>query len=103
MRKANIYMQGMLAAELTEEVAGKNYGLKYVPEYQGPPISLTLPIKSTEYRFEEFPPVLDGLLPEGNQLEGLLRHQKIDEGDYFSQLMAVGKELVGAMTVEPAP
>ncbi len=100
MRKAKIFMQGSLAAELVEELEGKNYSLRYLPEYQGDPISLTLPVSVSEYRFEKFPLVLEGLLPEGTQLEGLLRHQKIDEKDYFSQLLAVGRELVGAITVE---
>ena len=33
-------------------------------------------------------------------LDGLLRQRKIDKDDYFSQLLAVGKDLVGAVTVE---
>jgi serine/threonine-protein kinase HipA len=33
-------------------------------------------------------------------LDGLLRQQKIDKDDLFSQLVAVGKDLVGAVTVE---
>jgi len=39
-------------------------------------------------------------LPEGIQLEGLLKIRKIDRADYFSQLMAVGNDMVGAVTVE---
>ena len=33
-------------------------------------------------------------------LDGLLRQRKIDKEDYLSQLFAVGKDLVGAVTVE---
>ncbi len=42
----------------------------------------------------------EGLLPEGEMLGGLLRQLKIDAKDLFSQLMAVGRDLVGAVTVE---
>jgi serine/threonine-protein kinase HipA len=33
-------------------------------------------------------------------LEGLLRIAKIDQKDYFSQLIATGNDLVGAVTVK---
>ena len=44
----------------------------------------------------------EGLLPEGIMLEGLLRYAKIDKNDYFSQLIQVGHDLVGNVTVEAA-
>jgi serine/threonine-protein kinase HipA len=53
-----------------------------------------------EYSFDSFPPFFDGLLPEGIQLESLLRRRKIDRGDLFAQLVAVGADLVGVVTVE---
>ncbi len=48
---------------------------------------------------KDFPPFFDGLLPEGILLEGLLKQRKIDKYDYFSQIVAVGNDLVGAVTV----
>jgi serine/threonine-protein kinase HipA len=39
-------------------------------------------------------------LPEGLLLEGLLKQRKIDKFDYLSQLIAVGNDLVGAVTVQ---
>jgi serine/threonine-protein kinase HipA len=33
------------------------------------------------------------------QLEGLLKIRKIDRDDCFSQLMAVGEDMIGAVTV----
>jgi serine/threonine-protein kinase HipA len=38
-------------------------------------------------------------LPEGLLLEGLLRQRKIDKFEYLKQLIAVGNDLVGAVTV----
>ena len=59
-----------------------------------------MPVDISEFTFGSFPPFFDGLLPEGIQLDGLLKFRKIDKDDYFSQLIAVGGDLVGAITVE---
>jgi serine/threonine-protein kinase HipA len=59
-----------------------------------------MPVDKKEFTFEEFPPFFDGLLPEGVQLEALIRQMKIDKNDFFSQLIHVGKDLVGSVTVE---
>ncbi len=77
-----------------------SYSVTYREGYVGPAISLTLPVRAEPYLFFEFPPFFDGLLPEGVQLEGLLFAGKFDEHDYLGQLLAVGKDLVGAVSVE---
>jgi serine/threonine-protein kinase HipA len=59
-----------------------------------------MPIKGKSFKYNGFPPFFDGLLPEGIQLEGLLKIKKIDKNDYFSQLMTVGEDMVGAVTVK---
>lgn len=107
MRRANVYVNGVLAGVL-EENTNKDtwqihqtdqYLFRYNEEYIGDPVSLTMPVNQKEYIFEKFPPFFDGVLPEGIQLESLLRQKKIDRTDYFSQLVAVGGDLVGAVTV----
>lgn len=100
MRKANVYMHGDLAGVLEELKEGKGYRFRYLDTYRGPEVSLTMPAGKSTYEFDHFPPFFDGLLPEGPMLEGLLRQRKIDEHDYFAQLVAVGRELVGAVTIE---
>lgn len=100
MRKAKVFMHGQLAGYLTEIDKGKKYQFNYEPDYDGPPISLTMPTDRKSYEFNSFPSFFDGLLPEGFQLEGLLRKQKIDRGDLFAQIITVGQDLVGAVTVE---
>lgn len=99
MRKADIIMHGVKAGELEELKPGDSYRFTYCADYTGPPVSLTLPVSATPYEFNEFPPFLEGLLPEGYNLEALLRARKIDRNDLFSQLVAVGADLVGALTV----
>lgn len=100
MRRANVYIHGKLAGLFEELDQAKKYRFVYLHDYAGPPISLTMPVRELAYQFDRFPPFFDGLLPEGPMLEGLLRQRKIDGHDYFSQLTAVGHELVGAVTVE---
>jgi serine/threonine-protein kinase HipA len=73
---------------------------EYLDGYDGLEVSRTMPTKVKVYKFDKFPPFFDGLLPEGIQLEGLLKIRKIDKNDYFSQLLAVGEDMVGVVTVK---
>jgi len=100
MRRAEVFVHGIGAGTLTEIVKGKEYLFEYPDGYRGPVVSQTMPVKGRSYRFNSFPPFFDGLLPEGIQLEGLLKIRKIDRDDHFSQLMAVGGDMVGAVTVK---
>lgn len=102
MRQALVKMHNIEAGILTEiddNPVSSSYQFQYFETYDNAPISLTMPVKGKMYEFEHFPPFFDGVLPEGGQLEGLLRARKIDRYDYFSQLLAVGHDLVGAVTV----
>ena len=42
----------------------------------------------------------EGLLPEGFNLDALLRNHKIDRDDNYSQLIATGADLPGTVTIE---
>lgn len=99
MRKAYVYVNKILAGELIELELNK-YHFIYSPEYQGAPVSLTMPIVKSVYEFNQFPAFFEGLLPEGALLEALIRKYKIDKNDYFSQLLQVGRDVVGAVTIE---
>lgn len=98
MRRAQVSVAGIPAGTLEE--AGSGYSFRYDEGYDGPPVSLTLPTAVREHVFTAFPPFFDGLLPEGTQLEALLRLNKIDRNDLFAQLVAVGGDLVGNVTVK---
>ena len=89
------------AAHLIEEERGRSYKLRYLPTYVGPPISLILPVENGEFEFDNFPAYFDGTLPEGYQLDALLRRTKLDRSDFMGQLLVVGADLVGNVTVEP--
>ena len=100
MRRAEVSMHGIPAGILEEIEAGNIYRFTYFERYNGPSIALTMPVNGKEFVFDRFPSFFDGLLPEGVLLEGLLKQRKIDRFDYLSQLIAVGNDLVGAVTVE---
>lgn len=100
MRRANVYVQGEPAGILTEVVPGREYVFEYMEEYTGLEVSRTMQTSQRSFTFDQFPPFFEGLLPEGMQLDGLLSTGKIDKNDYFSQLMAVGEDLVGVVTLK---
>ena len=100
MRRAKVYVKGIEAGILIEVKKDKEYQFEYLDQYNGLEVSRTMPIKEKSFKFTRFPPFFDGLLPEGIQLEGLLKIKKIDKNDYFSQLMAVGEDMVGVVTVK---
>jgi serine/threonine-protein kinase HipA len=106
MRRAEVYQTDKLAGHLTETDA-KTYRFDYLPDYRGRPISLTLPVRLNPYLFDAFPSFFEGLLPEGRQLEALLRTDKLDRNDLMGQLLAVGEDVVGSVQIfearEPSP
>jgi serine/threonine-protein kinase HipA len=101
-RRAIIRQHGIPAGRLVEMPDG-GWSFSYLPGYAGPPVSLVLPLRGESYLFTDFPPFLEGLLPEGPQLEALLRKHKIDRGDCFRQLLVVGADVVGSLTITQGP
>jgi serine/threonine-protein kinase HipA len=99
MRTAKVLVNNQPAG-LLKQLDNGQFEFEYDSEYNSDPVSLTMPVKKGKFHYENFPPFFDGLLPEGMQLEGLLRQNKIDSTDYFSQLLSVGEDLVGAVTVK---
>ncbi len=99
MQVADVFFQDMLTGHLTCLPAGGGFRFSYLPDYAGPPISQTMPVRKKPFEFDSFPPFFDGLLPEGFQLEALLRQKKLDRNDHFGQLLLVGSDTVGAVSV----
>lgn len=101
MNRAKVFNFGILCGYLEEVIRGKEYKFAYLEGYKGRQISLTMPLEVKIYHYDEFPPFFDGLLPEGFNLEALCRRMKIDRDDTFRQLLIVGKDVVGSVSVEP--
>lgn len=100
MKKAKVLVDSIPAGELQEVERGKKYRFIYLEGYQGPSVSLEMPLTKLIYEYNKFPPFFEGLLPEGIMLEGLLRYAHIDRHDLMAQIIAVGGDLVGNVTVE---
>ena len=101
MREARVFQKNQPAGVLRELNPQGTYEFVYDSGYAGTAVSWTLPVRDQAYRFEEFPPFFEGLLPEGYQLEALLRYAKLDRSDLFGQLLQVGEDMVGSVTVRP--
>ncbi len=99
MRKAITFIHGIQAGFFIEN-DNNTFTFIYENEYNAEPVSLTMPVNQKNYLFNNFPPFFEGLLPEGIMLEGLLKINKLDKNDYFSQLIAVGNDMIGAVTVK---
>ena len=99
MKRAEVHQQAMLAG-LLEGLDGGRWRFAYADGYSGEPVSLTMPASQTVHEFDRFPPAFEGLLPEGIQLEAMLRRYKLDRSDLFGQLIVAGQDLVGSLTVK---
>lgn len=99
MRKAEVYVNKKRAGVLIAHQPNF-YEFIYDEDYSGHPISLTMPVHKKKFEYALFPSFFEGLLPEGHQLEALLRTKKINRDDYFSQLMVCGQDAVGAVSVK---
>ena len=102
MKQAKVFVNGVYAGLLEELTKGKAYRFTYQAGYSGGAVSLTMPIQNQVYLYDRFPPFFEGLLPEGAMLGALLKKRKIDADDYFEQILCVGQEMVGNVTVERA-
>lgn len=105
MRKADVYVNKVLAGILTE-VSPKEYVFRYDDRYMldasRPAISLTLGKNIQEYRSEILFPFFFNMLP-GNHARNILavRHN-LDAEDYFGILLATADcDTKGAVTVKP--
>ena len=98
MRRAEVYQTAGSSGYLTETEA-KEFRFEYVAGYKGCPVSLTMPVRTEPYEFDKFPPLFEGLLPEGRLLEALLRTEKLDRNDLMGQLLAVGEDVVGSVQI----
>ena len=102
MKLAHIYQQNQLAGLLEARDDG-TYRFAYDDAFRGEPVSLTMPTSQRVWEFPCFPAPFEGLLPEGVQLDALLRLRKLDRNDLFNQLLAVGRDVVGSLRIEAAP
>lgn len=80
-----------------------------LPKDLGPPMSLSLPVRSEPYEDDECRGYFSGLLPEGGFLRSVARAFGVSASNAFSVLAAIGGECAGAVSLSspgegtPAP
>ena len=103
MKRANIFLNDVLAGTLTEDDMG--YEFRYAPDYlkseNAVAVSLTLPLTDQPYRDKVLFPFFDGLIPEGWLLDIAEQIWKISARDRFSLLLACCKDCIGNISVVP--
>ncbi len=99
-RKINILINGVSAGILEESDGGKRYRFTYNDNYRGESVSLAMPVQKKILEFDNFPEYFENLLPEGLMLDGLCKTNETGKNDYFSQLIAAGKNLFGNIEIE---
>lgn len=100
MDRLRVFVGDRLSGHLSRGSGG--YVFDYLPDYDGPPVFLGWKLEQRQRVWKDFPAALDGLLPEGVMLEQLLAKHKLDRGDKWNQLIAVGRDMTGFVTVLPA-
>ena len=104
MRKGNVYMNGILAGTITEEI-GEGYTFVYDKEYyenpSRPAISLTLPKKKQVYRSSYLFPFFANMLSEGSNRAVQAMLHRVDIHDDFGILLSTASvDTPGAITVK---
>jgi len=85
----------------TEDGYEFKYDLSYLNDVDAKPISLTMPLTQKKYFSDCLFPFFENLLPEGFLLDMTVAKLKIDKNDKFNILLHVGKDTVGAVSIEP--
>jgi serine/threonine-protein kinase HipA len=86
-----VFSNGIPAGILSEYERNASYVFVYLPGYDGPPISLTMPVRQRSFTFDRFPAFFDAFLPEGGNYEEFLKRSGLERDDHMSQLLAVGR------------
>jgi serine/threonine-protein kinase HipA len=100
-RVGSVFYQGRFAGLLEESDDG--FRFTYDRDYLagGVPISFRLKLRLEPYESAVLMPFFENLLSEGWLRKLQSQQQKIDENDRFGLLLSNGKDMVGAVTVEP--
>ncbi|MBL6956815.1 MAG: HipA N-terminal domain-containing protein [Chlorobium sp.] len=103
MQKAEIQYLDRTAGWLIQDEEGYHfiYDQEYLNSRDPKPVSLTLPLRESEYTSTTMFPFFDGLIPEGWLLDVAERNWKLDPRDRMGLLMNCCKDCIGAVSVHP--
>lgn len=104
MRKAKVFRNDKLIGYLTEEDNGDyvfRYSDAWLMDNNSPPVSLSMPKRSEEYRSEHLFPFFYNMLSEGDNKALQNTQLKIDPDDDFGLLLATAQyDTLGAITIK---
>src|SRR5579883_2495385 len=99
MKRAQVWIDHKLAGYFIEKERGARYEFQYLEGYDGPSLCETMPTTQQIVKFDHFPMFFVSFLPEGKELETLLKKTHLDRDDLFEILMCVGTESSGSITI----
>lgn len=103
-RRGQVFVHERLAGLLEQTEAG--YRFTYDPAYladpAAPPVSLTLPRRTSPFEAPHLFAYFHGLLAEGSAHALQCQQLRLDEADHFGRLLATAHaDTIGAVTVRP--
>ena len=102
LRSGKVFVRKTYAGDLRETDYG--YSFKYDEEYlkndRALPVSITLPLSTTEYTSSVLFSFFDGLIPEGWLLDVACRNWKINKNDRFGLLLVCCRDCIGDVSIE---
>ena len=100
-RKGLVYIQNVCAGSIAETDEGYIffYHVDYLKSEKPLAVSLTLPLRDSEYHSTILFPFFDGLIPEGWLLGVVSRNWKIEPNDRFGLLLAACRDCIGDVSI----
>lgn len=103
VREADVHKAGRLAATLRRDPERGGVVFAYRSDYDGLPVSHTLPLGESLFTpGGAVPHFFAGLLPEGRRLAAVRHALKTSADDELSLLLAIGADVIGDVSVVPA-
>lgn len=102
LRSGKVFVRNTYAGDLRETDYGYSfkYDEKYLKSDRALPVSITLPLSTTEYTSSVLFSFFDGLIPEGWLLDVASRNWKINKNDRFGLLLVCCRDCIGDVSIE---
>ncbi len=104
-RRGVVYLDREVVGAIEESPTGMTfrYDAAWLARADASAISLTLPLRSEPYASSGLHPFFAGLLPEGWLFDISISTLKLAPDDGFGLLLALCRDCVGAVRIEPEP
>jgi len=103
MKRGKVFYKNIFAGIVfrDDDGYGFEYDKKYLNSADAEQISFTLPLRVEAFRSNTMLPFFDGLIPEGWLLSIAEKNWKLNRNDRMALLLAVCKDCIGAVHIEP--